>query len=101
MFPKVDKPKAQIRPNDYTLHVVGVNLLNATILDKVEMMEEMSKAMSLYFIKKSHCLEKMQAKNVSLTESLDKQRKEDRARNVEINLLQGLLTQANSEKGKL
>lgn len=51
------------------------------------MMEETSKAMSIDFIKKSHHLEKLQAENVSLRDSLSQQRKEDKARVLEINHL--------------
>lgn len=90
-----------MRPNDYTLHVVGVNLSNAMAMDKVEMMEETSKVVSSDFIKKSCRLDKIQAELIDFKESLDTQRKEDKDRSVEINRLQGLLTQANSEKGKL
>lgn len=71
MFPKVEKLEAQMRPSDYTLHVVGVNLLNAMISNKVEMMKETLKDVSLDFIKKSPHLEKVQAENVTLRESLD------------------------------
>lgn len=78
MFPKVDRLKAQMRPNDYTLHAIGINLLNATTSDKVEMMEETSKVVSSNFIKKSHHLEKLQTENVDLRESLAQQRKEDK-----------------------
>lgn len=87
MFPKVDKLEAQMRPNDYTLHAISVNLLNATAYAKVEMMEETLKVMSTDFIKKSHHLEKMQAENVNLRESLAQRRKEENARNAEINRL--------------
>lgn len=66
IFPKINKPESEMRPNDYALHAIGVNLLNAMALDKVEMMEETSKVVSLDFIKKSHHLEKTQAKNVKL-----------------------------------
>lgn len=66
MFPKVDKLEAQMRPNDYTLHFIGINLLNATVYDKVEMMEETLKAMSSDFIKKSPHMEKPQMENVNL-----------------------------------
>lgn len=76
-----------MRPNDYTLHAIRVNLLNATMSDKVKMMQETLKAVSSDFIKKSHRLEKMQAENVNLRESLAQQRKEDKARNAEINCL--------------
>lgn len=90
-----------MRPNDSILHAISINLVNATGFDKVEMMEETSKAVSLDFIKKIHRLEKMQEENVNLQESLAQQRKQDKAQSVEINHLQGLLTQANLEKGKL
>lgn len=88
MFPKADKPEAQIKPNEYTLHAIGVNLLNVTASDKVEMIKETSKAVSSYFIKKSRCLEKMQVENANLQESLAQQRKEDKAQNAKINCLQ-------------
>lgn len=55
-----------MRPSDYDLHVIGVNLLNATASNKVEMMEETSKAISSNFIKESHHLEKTQAENPKL-----------------------------------
>lgn len=42
-----------MRPNDYTLHVVGVNLLNATTSNKFEMMEENLKVVSSDFIKQT------------------------------------------------
>lgn len=90
-----------MRPNDYTLHVIGVSLQSATTSDKVEMMEETSKVVSMDFIKKSCHLEKIQVENANLWESLTQQRKEDKARSLEINHLQSLLAQANSEKGKL
>lgn len=61
MFPKVNKMEAQMRPNDDTLHDVGVNLSNAMAMDKLEMMEENLKAVSLDFIKKSCHLDKMKA----------------------------------------
>ncbi|XP_059077900.1 uncharacterized protein LOC131072842 [Cryptomeria japonica] len=100
-FPKVNKPESEMKPSDYDLHAIGVNLLNAMTSNKVKMMEEILKAISSNFIKKSRCLEKTQAKNAKLRESLTQQRKEDKALRVEINQLQGLLTQANTEKGKL
>lgn len=90
-----------MRPNDYDLHAIGVSLLNATASDKVEMMEETSKAISSDFIKKSHHLEKAQEENAKLQEFITHQRREHKARSVEINRLQGLLTQVNTEKGKL
>lgn len=90
-----------MRPNDYTLHAIGVSLQSAMTSDKVEMMEETSKAVSTDFIKKSHHLEKIQVENASLWDSLTQQRKEDKARSSEINHLQSLLAQANSEIGKL
>lgn len=43
-----------MRSNDYTLHAINVSLQNAMTSDKVEMMEETSKAMSSDFIKKTH-----------------------------------------------
>lgn len=86
-FPKVNKPKSEMRPGDYDLHAIGANLLNATMSDKVEMMEETSKAISSDFIKKSHRLEKMQVENAKLQESLTHQRKEDKALRVKINRL--------------
>lgn len=64
-------------------------------------MEETSKVVSSYFIKKSHRMDKMEEELSRLRESLDRQRKEEQARSVEINCLQGLFAQANSEKEKL
>lgn len=65
MFPRVDNPESQMRPNDYTLHAISINLLNATMSDKVEMMEETSKVVSSDF-KKSRHLEKIQVENANL-----------------------------------
>lgn len=76
-----------MRPNDYTLQAIGVSLQSATTSNKVEMMEETSKSLSTYFIKKSRHLEKLQAENASLQDSLTQQRKEDKARSSEINHL--------------
>lgn len=90
-----------MRPNDYTLHAISVRLQSAIASDKVEIMEETSKVVSSDFIKKRHCLEKIQVENINLRESLIQQRKEDKAQSSEINRLQNLLAQANSEKGKL
>lgn len=55
-----------MRPNNYTLHAIGVSLQSATASDKVEMMEETSKVVSLDFIKKSGHLEKIQVENANL-----------------------------------
>lgn len=87
MFPKVNKPKAQMKPYDYSLHAFEVDLTNATAMDKEEMMEETLKAVSSDFIKKSHRLDKMQADLSRLRESFDHQRKEDKARSAKINRL--------------
>lgn len=87
MFPNVNKPEAQMRPDDYSLHAIRVNLSNAMIMDKVEMMEETLKVVSSDFIKKSHCLEKMKEKFIHLKEYLDHHRKGDKSRSVEINRL--------------
>lgn len=92
LFPKVDKLESQMRLNDYALHAIGINLQNATTSDKVEMMEETLKVVSSYFIRKTRHLEKIQAKNADLRESVTQQRKEDKARSSKINRLQGLLT---------
>lgn len=80
-----------MRPDDYALQAIGVSLQNATASDKVRMMEETSKEVSMEFIKKSHRLENLQAENVSLRESLSQQRKEDKAWSSEINHLRSLL----------
>lgn len=73
-----------MKPNEYTLHAIDVSLQSTTTSDKVEMMEETSKAISSDFIKKSHHLEKIQVENANLWESLTQQRKEDKARSSEI-----------------
>lgn len=72
MFSKVNKTKAQMKPNGYSLHVVKVDLMNATAMDKVEMMEETLKVVSSDFIKKRHHLDKMQEELSRLRESLDR-----------------------------
>lgn len=59
-----------MRPNDYTLQAINVSLQSTTLSDKVEMMEETSKVVSIDFVKKNCCLEKLQAENVSLRDSL-------------------------------
>lgn len=87
VFPKVNEPEAQMKPDDYSLHAFGVDLTNATAMDKVEMMEETSKAVSLDFIKKSCHLDKMQVDLSHLRESSKRQRKENKARSAEINCL--------------
>lgn len=65
-FPKINKLDSEMRPNNYDLHTIGVNILNATTSDKVKMMEETSKVISSDFIKKIHHLEKAQAENAKL-----------------------------------
>lgn len=71
MFLKVNKPKAQIKPNDYALHDVRINLSNTTNMDKVKMMEENLKAVSSNFIKKSCLLDNIQAEITHLRDQLD------------------------------
>lgn len=70
LVPKVDKPESQMRPDDYALQAINVSLQSTTASDKVGMMEETYKVVSIDFIKKSHRLEKLQAENVSLRDSL-------------------------------
>lgn len=65
-LPKVNKSESEMRPSDYDLHAIDVNLSNATTSDKVKLMEETLKAISLDFIKKSHHSEKMQVENAKL-----------------------------------
>lgn len=76
-----------MRPNDYELQAMDVSLQSAMASDKVRMMEETSKVVSMDFIKKSHLLEKLQAENASLRDSLSQQKKEDKAHVSEINHL--------------
>lgn len=80
---------------------MGISLQSTTASDKVGMMEETYKAVSTDFIKKSRHLKKLQVENASLCDSLSQQRKEDKAQVSEINCLQSLLAEANTEKGKL
>lgn len=70
LVPKVDKLESQMMPDDYELQAMGVSLQSAMASDKVGMMEETSKAASTNFIEKSHHLEKLEAKNALLHDSL-------------------------------
>lgn len=49
-----------MKSDDYSLHAIKIDLMNTTTMDKVEMIEETSKVVSLDFIKNNHYQDKMQ-----------------------------------------
>lgn len=83
----VIKLEGQIQLEDYTVHVVGINLSQAWVQDKVEMMEETQKVLTTNLLKVTHHLEKRETELMNLKTTVELLRMKEKEKDIEITWL--------------
>lgn len=76
----VVKPANQMGPKDHSMHANGIDLSRARPQDRVEIMEESQKVVSLDYLKCPRCLEKLTVGLERVKATNDKLMKEGKAR---------------------